>query len=99
MAAGVQVHVTLVKTIGRSEFTPIAHWISDIAPRDISAGFRRDNPVALNAKSVRPRPLVLLLGIDGEIAFRRWLCRNPNRRGHGHETTITLHYIDILFRE
>jgi hypothetical protein len=84
----------LVKTVGRSEFTPITHRISNIPAR--SATSRRNYPIALDAKSVRPRALMLLFGIDSEITSRCRLIRHTNRNGGRHQAAIAFHYINIF---
>lgn len=53
MASRMEVDKALMKTIGRSEFTPIAHWITDIVTGDVRAGLGWYDPITLDPKSVR----------------------------------------------
>ena len=88
-----------MKAVGRSELTPIAHWVTHIATRDICARFGRDDPVALDPESIRARSLVLLLGINGEVSLRRGLGRNPDGGGDRHQDAIAFHHVNVLLRE
>src|SRR6516225_242530 len=60
--------IALMKTVGGSKLAPITHWISDVTAR-AAAGGGYDS-VALHAEAIRSRPLVLLLGINREVASR-----------------------------
>src|SRR5215468_5809219 len=71
--------IALMKTVGGSKLTPITHWISDVTARPTTGG--RYYSVALHAEPVRSRPLVLLLGINREIASRRGLRSHTNING------------------
>ena len=64
-----RMYKALVKTVGRSELTPVSHGISDISPRPTAS--RRNYSIALHAESVRSRTLVLLFRINVKIAPRR----------------------------
>src|SRR6516165_9056738 len=90
-------HKALMKTVRRSELTPITHRITDVAPRP--AAGRGNYLTPLHAKSVRSRTLVLLFRIDMKIALRCWLRGHANRNGGRHQTAIALHYIDVYLGE
>src|SRR5207247_11296149 len=87
----------LMKTVGGSEFTPISHRISDIAPSPTTC--RRNYLIALHAESVRSRTLMLLFRINIKITFRCWLRGHANRNGGRHQTAVAFNHIDVLLRE
>src|SRR5439155_21993951 len=97
VCAGSRMHKALVKAVGRSEFAPITHRVSDI-PASSSAS-RRNYAIALHAKAVRSRTFVLLFGVDLEISFRRLFRGSPNRTRHGHQATVALPDINALFSQ
>jgi hypothetical protein len=88
------VEIPLMKTIGRSKFAPITHWISDVTPGAAAGGGYYSVP--LHAEPIRSRPLVLLLRINPEVASRCRLRSHTNINGCGHQTSITFHDIDVL---
>ena len=94
MRVGSWMDKPLMKTVGRSKLAPIAHWISDVTPRPTTG--RGHYSVALHAKPIRSRSLVLLLGINREVASRRGLRSHTYINGGGHQASVALHYIDIL---
>src|SRR2546421_7692059 len=87
----------LMKTVGGSEFTPISHRISDVAPSPTAS--RRNYLIALHAESVRSRTLMLLFRINTKIAPRCRLRGGGNRNGRHHQATVAFHHIDVLLRE
>src|SRR5439155_735725 len=87
----------LMKTVGGSEFTPISHRISDIAPSPTAS--RRNYLIALHAESVRSRTLVLLFRINAKIAPGRRLRGGANRNSRRHQATVAFHHIDVLLRK
>src|SRR5205823_4451008 len=87
----------LMETVGRSEFAPITHRISNITASTTTS--RRNYAIALHAEPVRPRTFVLLFGIDLEISFWRRFRRSPDGTRHSHQATVALHYINIFFRK
>src|SRR5438093_13708588 len=97
MCARNRMHEALVETICRSELAPVPHWIADVTAT--SAAGRRNNAIALHAESIGSRTLMLLLGIDCEVAFRCWLRRHTNRNGRLHEAAVSFHYINIFLRK
>src|SRR5438132_6957036 len=70
VCARIRVDKTLVKTVRGRKLAPITHRVTHVTASPASSG--RNHPIALYAKPVRPRTFVLLLGVDLEIAFRRW---------------------------
>ena len=86
--------VPLMETVGGSKLAPITHWISDITARAAAGG--RYYSVALHAESVRSRPLVLLLGINREVASRCGLRRHANINRSSHQASVSLHDINVL---
>src|SRR4029077_1082715 len=92
-----RMHKALIKTIRRSELTPVSHRISDVTPSP-TAG-RRNYSIALHAESVRSRTLVLLFRVNVKITFRCWLRGHANRNGGRHEATVAFHYINVFLRE
>jgi len=50
----------------------------------------------LHAKSIRPGTLVLLFGVDVEIAAWCGLRGHANGNGRRHQTAVALHHVDIL---
>src|SRR5207249_3042382 len=92
-----RMYKALMKTVGGSEFTPISHRISDIAPSPTTC--RRNYLIALYAESVRSRTLMLLFRINIKIAFGCRLRGSANRNGRRHQATVAFHHIDVLLRE
>src|SRR6266480_8064303 len=85
---------TLMKTVGRSELAPITHGISDVPPGPTTG--RRNYSISLHAESIRPGALVLLFGVDVEIAFGCRLRGHADRNGGRHQAAITFHHVDVL---
>ena len=86
--------IALMKTVGGSKLAPITHWIADVTARPTTGG--RYYSVALHAEPARSRPLVLLLGINREIASRRGLRSHTNINSGSHQRPVAFHYIDVL---
>jgi len=86
--------IALMKTVRGSKLTPITHWISDVTARAAPGGGYYS--AALHAEAIRSRPLVLLLGINREVASRCGLRSHTYINGGGHQASVALHYIDIL---
>src|SRR5437899_2097306 len=84
----------LVKAVRRSELAPVPHRVADVTATSAASG--RNNSIALHAEAVRSRTLVLLFGIDCEIAFWCRLNRHTNRNGGRHQAAIAFHYINIF---
>src|ERR1051325_5685265 len=99
MTSRMQMHVALMKPIGRSEFAPITHWISHITPGNVGPSFRGNNLATLNTKAVGTRPLMFLLRIDGKVSFWGWLRWDPDCGRHRHQAAVPFHHINVLFRE
>src|SRR5215472_2762653 len=97
MRMGSRVDKPPMKTVGGSKLAPITHWISDVTTRPTTGGGYYS--VALHAKPIRSRPLVLLLGINREVTSRCGLRRHTNINGGGHQASVALHYVDVLLRE
>src|SRR5437773_9467052 len=78
----------LMKTIRRRELAPVTHWVTNVpaapAPR------RRNNAIALHAESIRPGTLVLLFGVDIEIASWCGLRGQANRNGCRHQAAVAI---------
>ena len=86
--------VPLMETVGGSKLAPITHWISDVTTRPTTGGGYYS--VALHAEAIRSRPLVLLFGINSEVASRCGLRSHTYINGGGHQASVALHYIDVL---
>src|SRR5262249_40207533 len=86
--------IPLMKTVGGSKLAPITHWISDITARPATGGGYYS--VTLHAEPIRSRPLVLLLGINPEVAFRCGLRSHANINGRGHQVSVAFHDINVL---
>ena len=69
---------------------------SDIRHNGRAAAGGRYYSVALHAESVRSRPLVLLLGINREVASRCGLRRHANINRSSHQASVSLHDINVL---
>ena len=91
------VDIALMKPVGGSKLAPITHWISDVTARPATGGGYYS--VALHAEAIRSRPLVLLLGINREVASRCGLRSHTNINGGGHQASVAFHYINVLLGE
>src|SRR5262249_40184526 len=94
MRMGGRVDIALMKTVRGSKLAPITHWIADVTPRPATG--RRYYSVALHTEPIRSRPLVLLFGINSEVASRRGLRSHTNINGGSHQTSVAFHYINVL---
>src|SRR4029077_3261747 len=95
VCARIRVDKALVKTVRRRKLAPIPHRVSDIPTS--STASRRNYAIALHAKTVRPRTLVFLFGVNFEVALRRRFRGSPNRTGNRHQATVALHDVNVFF--
>src|SRR5215470_16012444 len=94
MRMGRRVHKALMETVGGSKLAPITHWIADVTPRAATGGGHYS--VALHTEPIRSRPLVLLFGVNSEVASRRGLRGHTNINGGSHQASVAFHHIHIL---
>src|SRR5207248_4736365 len=87
-------HKALMKSISRCELTPESHRVTNIATRDIRAGFSRHDAITLHPETIRTRAFVFLFTVNGEMSARCWLRRNPDTTRYCHQAAIALHHID-----
>src|SRR5262245_44075273 len=89
----------LMKSISRRELTPEPHRVTNITTRNIGTRLRSHDAITLHPETIRTRAFVFLFPVNGEMSARCWLRRNPDTTRYCHQAAITLHYIDVLFRQ
>src|SRR5438477_10791267 len=92
-------HKTLMESIGRREFAPEPHRVTNIASWNIRAGFSWHDAIALNTEAIGAGAFVFLLPVNRETSSRRRLGGNTNTARHCHEAAVALHHVNVLFRE
>src|SRR4029077_6682809 len=62
-------------------------------------GFSGHYSIALNSKTIGPGALIFLFSVNGKIPSRCRFGGNANTACRGHQTTVTFHDVNVLFRE